>query len=199
MTKTVEFLYDFGSPNAYFAWRVLPGIAEKAGADLVLKPVLLGGVFKATGNQSPVMAYANVQGKLAYENLEMQRYIAKHGLTSFTFNPHFPQNSLLMMRAAMVAEAQSTLHPYTEACFKAMWEDGAKLDEPETFVSVLTEAGLNGQALLEGAQDPAHKEALKTATAQAVERGIFGVPTIFVGDDMYFGKERMGQIEEALA
>ncbi|MEM1379328.1 MAG: 2-hydroxychromene-2-carboxylate isomerase [Pseudomonadota bacterium] len=199
MSKAIEFYFDFGSPNAYFAWRVLPEIARRTGAEIVLKPVLIGGIFKATGNQPPMMAFGKVQGKLAYEQLEIQRFIKKHQLTEFQFNPGFPINTLLMMRGAFaVTSGGGDIDPYVAACFKAMWEDGEKMDDPDTVLRVLNDAGLDGAAIIAGAAEADVKEALKTETAAAVERGIFGLPTFFVGDEMFFGKERLGQVEDEL-
>lgn len=197
--KTVEFLVDVVSPNAYLTWRVLPGLAERCGAKLKMTPVLLGGIFKATGNRPPMMAFGEVRGKLAYENLEIQRFVARHALDKFAWNPAFPLNSLTMMRGAFAAEERGELTAYLDACFAGMWEDGERMDDPETLVRVLNSAGLDGQTLVDAAQDRTYKQALKASTDNAAERGAFGVPTFFVGEEMFFGKERLGQVEEALA
>ena len=196
--RDIEFYFDFGSPNAYFVHKVLPGLAERAGARALWKPVLLGGSFKATGNQSPMMAFGQVKGKLAYEQREIERFVKKHLLSEYQFNPHFPVNSLLMMRGAIFAEREGMLSAYVDACFSAMWETGQAMADPDVVRQVLDGAGLNGAAILEWAQEPAVKEALKERTEEAVARGLFGVPTIFVGDEMFFGKERLGQIEDHL-
>ncbi|NRA29831.1 MAG: 2-hydroxychromene-2-carboxylate isomerase [Parvularculaceae bacterium] len=196
--KTVEFLFDFGSPNAYFSWRVLPQIAERAGATIVPTPVLLGGIFKATNNQSPMMAFGNVQGKLAYEQIEIQRFIKKHQLTEFQFNPNFPVNTLHLMRGAVYAAQQGFMDAYLSAGFKAMWEQGLKMDDPEVFTGALDAAGLDGAAIFAGTQDAAVKDGLKQNTENAVARGVFGIPTFFVGDEMFFGKDRLGQVEDEL-
>lgn len=199
MTKTLDFIFDFGSPNAYYAYKALPPILERTGAELKLIPCLLGGIFKSTGNQAPMMAFGNIKGKLDYDRIEIQRFIAKHSLTDFRFNPNFPVNTLILMRAAIAAELDGRLTEYVEAGLKHMWEDGLKMDAPDVFVKAMTESGFDGAALLERTQDPDVKAKLVENTAAAVERGSFGIPTFYVGDEMFFGKERLGQIEEELS
>ena len=199
MMKTVEFIFDFGSPNAYLAHQVLPDIAARAGVQFVYRPCLLGGVFKATGNQSPMTAFAGIPSKLAYEQLEMQRFIKTHGIDRFRFNPHFPVNTLMLMRGAIAAEAGGFLPAYVEAGFVAMWEQGLKMDDPAVFAKAFDDAGLDGAAILEKTQDPAVKQKLVENTENAVARGVFGVPTFFVGNEIFFGKDRLAQVEEALA
>ena len=199
MSKTLDFIFDFGSPNAYYSMKALPGILERTGADLNLIPCLLGGIFKSTNNNPPMVAFGDVQGKLAYEQLESTRFEKKHGITDFTFNPHFPVNTLLLMRGAVAAEMDGCLEAYVEAGLKAMWEDGQKMDDPEVFQQAMTAAGLDGENLLARTADPEVKAKLIDNTAKAVERGAFGIPTFYVGDEMFFGKERLGQVEEELA
>ena len=199
MTKTVDFIFDFGSPNAYLAWKVLPGIAARTGATVNLIPCLLGGIFKATGNQSPATAFGAIQGKLAYESLETTRFVKKHGLTAFKFNPHFPVNTLMIMRGQIAAQRLGVGEAYLATVLKAMWEDGQKMDDPEVAAQVLTAAGLDARAILEATQDPAVKAELVANTEAAVGRGVFGIPSFFVGDEMFFGKDRLGQVEEELA
>ena len=199
MTRTVEFIFDFGSPNAYLAWKVLPAIAARAGAEIVLKPCLLGGIFKLTGNQSPMTAFGGIKGKLDYEMLETRRFIAAHGLTAFQFNPHFPVNTLLLMRGMVAAQRAGVGPAYLDAMLKGMWEQGLKLDAPEVFVAALDAAGLDGAALLAATADPEVKAALMAHTEAAVARGVFGIPTFFVGDEMFFGKDRLSQVEAELA
>jgi len=194
--KTLEFIFDVASPNAYLAYEVLPDILERTGAALTLTPCLLGGIFKATGNQAPMIAFAGVKGKMAYEMLETRRFVETHGLVRFRMNPHFPVNTLTIMRGAMAAELEGRLTPYVEAVLPAMWEDGLKLDDPAVFQSVLERAGLGD--LAPRSQDEAVKARLVANTQAAVERGVFGIPTFFVGEEMFFGKERLGQVEEAL-
>jgi len=198
MTKTLELIFDFGSPNAYLTLKVLPGILDRTGAELVVTPCLLGGIFKATGNKAPMVQYAGVPAKLAYENLEMRRFIERHGLTRFRLNPHFPVNTLLIMRGAIVAADEGRLDAYVEAVNRAMWEEGLKMDDPAVAAAFLSANGFDGPALLARTQEPAIKEQLAANTEAAVARGVFGIPTFFVGDAMFFGKDRLAQVEEAL-
>ncbi len=197
--KTVEFIFDFGSPNAYLAHKVLPGIAARTGATIVLLPCLLGGIFKLTGNQAPMVAFGGIKGKIAYEMLETRRFIEAHGLSAFRFNPHFPVNTLLLMRGMVAAQRAAVGQAYLDAMLRGMWEEGLKLDDPEVFVATAGAAGLDGQGLLAASTDPAVKAELAANTDSAVERGVFGIPTFFVGDEMFFGKERLGQVEAELA
>ena len=199
MAKVVDFIFDFGSPNAYLAWKVLPGIAERTGAKINLIPCLLGGIFKATGNQSPVIAFGAIKGKLAYEMLETRRFVEAHGLTAFQMNPHFPVNTLLIMRGLIAAQRQGVAEPYVAAVASAMWEQGLKMDDPDVVAEALTKAGLDARAILEATQDPDVKAELVANTEAAVERGVFGIPTFFVGDEMFFGKDRLTQVEAELA
>ena len=199
MSKTLDFIFDFASPNAYFVYQALPPILERTNAQLNVIPCLLGGLFKATGNQAPMLAFQGVRGKLEYDQLEIRRFVEKHALNHFKLNPHFPVNTLLLMRGAIAAQNSGQLEEYIEAGLSSMWEQELKMDEPEVFVQAMTAAGLDGQALLESTQDPAVKAKLMENTAAAVERGAFGIPTFYVGDEMFFGKERLQQIEEELS
>jgi 2-hydroxychromene-2-carboxylate isomerase len=198
MAKTIDFIFDFGSPNGYLAWKVLPGIAARSGATVNLIPSLLGGIFKITGNQSPGLAFGGIKGKLAYEGRETERFVEKHGLTDYRFNPHFPVNTLLIMRGLVAARRAGVGDRYLEAVLKAMWEDGQKMDDPAVVAEVLTQAGLDAKAILEATQDPEVKAELMANTEAAAARGVFGIPSFFVGDEMFFGKERLGQVEEEL-
>ena len=198
MANTLEFLFDFGAPNGYLAWKVLPALIGRTGAELILTPILLGGVFKATNNRAPIIAYAEVPAKLAYEQLELRRFVTTNGLTRFRFNPHFPVNSLTLMRMAMVAQADGDLPRFVDAAYAAMWEDGHDMADPAVIADVLTAAGFDATSLLTRAQEPAAKDALAANTQAAVERGTFGVPTFFVGKEMFWGKERLAQVEDAL-
>ena len=195
----IEFIFDFGSPNAYLSHKVLPQIAARTGAAIKLVPCLLGGIFKLTGNQAPFSAFGHINGKLAYEQLELQRFVAKHGLSRFAFNPHFPLNTLLIMRGMVAAQRAGVAEAYLDAVLAGMWEDGRKMDDPEVVLAVLNDAGLDGHALLEATQDPAVKAELVANTEAAAARGVFGIPTYFVGEEMFFGKERLEQLEECLA
>jgi 2-hydroxychromene-2-carboxylate isomerase len=198
MSRTIEFIFDFGSPNAYLAYRALPPMLERTGAALIINPCLLGGIFKSTGNQAPTAAFANVKGKLAYESLEIRRFVEKHRLTKFRFNPHFPVNSLLITRGLVAAEMAGVSENYVETVLAAMWEDGLKMDDPAVVVATLSKAGLDGEKLVARTQDDDVKQKLVANTQAAVERGVFGIPTFFIGAEMFFGKERLGQVEDEL-
>ncbi|MDP2011125.1 MAG: 2-hydroxychromene-2-carboxylate isomerase [Phenylobacterium sp.] len=199
MGKTIDFIFDFGSPNGYLSWKVLPGIAARHGATVNLIPCLLGGIFKATGNQSPVTAFGGVKGKLEYEGLETKRFVAAHGLTAYRSNPHFPVNTLLIMRGLVAARRAGVGDAYLEAVVSAMWEQGLKMDDPEVVAGVLTKAGLDARAILEATQDPEVKAELAANTEAAVARGAFGVPTFFVDGEMFFGKDRLHAVEAELS
>jgi 2-hydroxychromene-2-carboxylate isomerase len=199
MTVTVEFHFDFGSPNAYLSHRVIPAIERRTGARFRYVPVLLGGVFKATGNRSPGEAFAGIRGKLDYERLETERFLRRHGITNYVRNPFFPVNTLRIMRGAAAAELDDSLARYVEAVFHHMWEAPKKMDEPEVIRAALDESGLNGAAILARAEDPAAKPRLIANTEASVARGTFGSPTFFVGEEMWFGKDRLRDVEEAIA
>ena len=194
-----QFLFDFGSPNAYLAHRAIPAIEARTGAKFAYVPVLLGGVFKATGNRSPMEAFAGIPAKLAYEARERERFVAKHGLTKFAANPHFPVNTLAIMRGAVAARRLGVFEAYVEAVFAAMWEQGRKMDDPAVIAEVLDAAGLPAAELIALTQDPAVKDELVANTGAAVARGVFGSPSFFVGDELWFGKDRLGEVEAAIA
>ncbi|MGR4890094.1 2-hydroxychromene-2-carboxylate isomerase [Sphingopyxis sp. LARHCG72] len=196
--KTLELIFDFGSPNAYLCMKALPELLDRTGADLVITPCLLGGIFKATGNKAPMIQYADAPAKLAYENLEMRRFIERHGLAKFRINPHFPVNTLTIMRGAIVAADEGTLDDYVDAVNRAMWEEGLKMDDLEVIATFLSANGFDGPALLARTQEPEIKAKLVQNTEAAVSRGVFGIPTFFVGSEMFFGKDRLAQVEEAL-
>jgi 2-hydroxychromene-2-carboxylate isomerase len=198
MSATIEFIFDFASPNAYLAYRALPPILARAGARLVISPCLLGGIFKATGNVAPTVAFAPIKGKLEYEMLELRRFVAKHRLDKFRLNPHFPVNTLMLMRGLVAAREIGQEAGYLEMGLEGLWEEGLKLDDPEVLARRVDSAGLNSASLLAAAQTDRVKLKLADNTAAAVARGVFGVPTFFVGDDMFFGKDRLAQIEEAV-
>ena len=196
---SVEFHFDFGSPNAYLSHKVIPEVEARTGVTFTYVPVLLGGVFKATGNQSPVMAFAGVRNKPEYERLEMMRFIERHGLTqAFAMNPHFPVNTLAIMRGAVAAQHLDVFKPYVNAIYAAMWQGAQKMDDPETIGRVLTAADLPADALMAKAQEAGIKQELVDTTTASVERGNFGSPTFFVKDQMWFGKDRLRDVEEAI-
>lgn len=198
MSIDLQFHFDFGSPNAYFVHRVIPNIELRTGAQFTYVPVLLGGIFKATNNQAPMIAFAGIQNKLDYGTLEIQRFIKRHGLTQFRMNTHFPVNTLQIMRAAVAAEAEGVLPLYVETVFAAMWERSLKMDDPQVIAATLTEAGLDAEKLIALSQTPEVKAKLAANTEATVARGTFGIPTVFVNDDIYFGKDAIRDIEEEI-
>ena len=194
----VEFHFDFGSPNAYLAHRVIPGIEARTGARFRYVPVLLGGVFKATGNRSPAEAYAGIRNKPEYERLETERFVRRHRIEGYVRNPFFPVNTLQMMRGAAAAEVDGGLERYIEAMFHHMWEAPKRMDDAAVFRDALIASGLDADAVLARAADPAVKAKLIANTEMSVARGAFGSPTFFVGDAIYFGKDRLRDVEEAV-
>ncbi len=192
------FWFDYGSPNAYLSHRVIPEIETRTGARFTYVPVLLGGIFKMTGNQAPNMAFANIPHKLAYENKELQRFVARHGLDQYRFNPHFPVNTLLMMRITAGAEMDGGMAEVAEVFFRAMWEDGLKMDDPAIVGETLAAAGFSAEKLMARAQDQEVKDQLLANTQSAYEKGVFGIPSFLVGDEMFFGKDRLREVEEML-
>ena len=198
MSATIEFIFDFGSPNAYLAFRALPPILERTGARLAIIPCLLGGIFKATGNQAPMVAFTPIKGKFEYEMLEVRRFIARHRFEKFRLNPHFPVNTLMLMRGFVAAREAGSEAAYLEMGLEGMWEEGLKLDDLDVLARRIDAAGLDSASLLAAAETDPVKQKLADNTAAAVARGVFGIPTFFVGDEMFFGKERLGQVEEAI-
>ena len=197
MAKRVEFLFDIGGPNSYLAHAMLPDLCARTGAEVVYVPILLGGLFKLTNNQAPMMRYAETPAKQKYEMLEFDRFIKAYAIP-FRMNPRFPINSLYIMRGAIAAQQLGCSAPYVDAVMVAMWHDGADLSNVDVVRNVLDKAGLDSAALLALADDPEVKAELIANTEAAAKRGAFGVPTFFVGDEMFWGKERLGQVEAAL-
>ncbi len=195
----VAFYFDFGSPNAYLSHKVIPGIEARTGARFDYVPVLLGGLFKLTGNRSPAEAFAGIKNKLAYEGLETQRFVRRNGLTAYRSNPFFPVNTLKIMRGAVAAQGQGVFDAYVEAVFHHMWEAPKKMDDPEVIAAALTESGLDAAALMAGTEDPQVKQALLDNTTKAFEAGAFGSPSFLVDGELYFGKDRLRDVEEAIA
>jgi len=196
MPATIDFIFDFASPNGYLAYHALKGVTERTGSSVNYIPCLLGGIFKSTGNQAPFVAFAGVKGKNEYGMLEIKRYLKKYGLTKFKMNEHFPLNTVMLQRGALVAEQDGKLLEYIDACLTSVWEENKKMDDKDVFVAELNSKGFDGANILERTQDPEIKKKLIDNTAAAVERGTFGIPTFYVGDEMFFGKERVGQVEE---
>lgn len=197
MTKTVEFIFDFVSPNAYLAWYPLREMLAGQGASLTITPVFLGGMHKLTGNAPPMIRDAGIKGKNEYGMLEMRRFIARHDLQRFTMNPQFPFNSVTLQRMLIALEGDDRID-FIEAMLPPIWERGLDVTDAEQVGAALGAAGFNGESLLAQSQDPAIKQALIDSTEDAVNRGAFGIPTFYIGEEMFFGKERLGQMEEML-
>ncbi|MES1990115.1 MAG: 2-hydroxychromene-2-carboxylate isomerase [Pseudomonadota bacterium] len=193
-----EHHFDFGSPNSYLAWKILPGIEQRTGITFDYVPMLLGGVFKLTGNQPPMAAFGNIKNKPQYEMLEMQRFIAKHKLDKFKFNSHFPVNTVQIMRGAVVAQMEGNLPKYLDIVFRAMWETSKKMDDAEVIRTELDAGGLDGAHIIARIQDQDVKDKLMANTTASVERGAFGAPTFFVGGEIFFGKDRVRDVEEEI-
>ncbi len=193
MTKTVDFYYDYGSPAAYLAWTQLPKLCADHGAELVAHPILLGGVFKATGNQSPVV----IEAKGAWMFGDLERHAAHYGV-SFSQNPYFIINTLPLMRGAMWARAAGRLAEYDKVMFEAIWVNQKDMNNVAVIGEVLAEGGFDAAEVTEAVQDAAIKAELIEVTSAAVERGLFGVPTMFVGGQMHFGQDRLDWVARAL-
>jgi 2-hydroxychromene-2-carboxylate isomerase len=197
MTRAIELIFDFVSPNAYLVWQPLRALAARQGAHLIITPAFLGGMHKLTGNAPPFIRDADIKGKNAYAKLEMQRFIDKHGLHRFRMNPAFPFNSVNLLRMLVSLEGDDRIR-LIEALNPAIWEQGLDVTDAAAVAAVLTNAGFDAQALVARTQDGAIKQALIDNTEKAVARGAFGIPSFFIGAEMFFGKERLGQIEEML-
>ena len=198
MTPKVEFHFDFGSPNAYFVHKLVPQVEQRTGAKLAYVPILLGGVFKLTNNQPPMVQFKGVKNKQEYQRLEIVRFIKKHGLAAFKMNPHFPVNTVQIMRGAAAAEMDGQLARYVDAVFRHMWEEGRKMDDPEVIRAALDASGIDGARVLARIQDQDVKDKLLQNTEASVARGTFGAPTFFVGDEIFFGKDRLRDVEEEI-
>ena len=199
MTKTVDFYFDFASPNAYLSHQVVPVIEERTGTKFNYIPVLLGGIFKATNNKPPMEAFFGILNKNEYQSVEMKRFQERHGIDKFKMNPHFPVMSLQIIRGAVGAKQDGYLDKYIDEVLKHMWEEPKKMDDPEVIKEAFIESGFDADRLMNQMQDPDIKSQLIENTENAVKRGTFGIPTFFVGDDIYFGKDTLWQVEEALA
>lgn len=193
----VQFLFDFGSPNSYLSHKVIPRIEARQGVQFEYVPVLLGGLFKLTGNCSPAEAFAGIKNKPEYGKLEMRRFMEKHGL-AYEHNPFWPINTLQIMRGAVAAQKNGTFARYVDAVFAHMWEQGLKMDDPLVIAAALDAAGLDGAGFKARIADPEVKQTLVANTEQAFARGAFGSPTFFVGEEMYFGKDQLRDVEEEI-
>ena len=198
MTKQVDFYFDFASPNAYLSHKVVSGIEERTGAKFNYIPVLLGGIFKATNNKPPMEAFFGIMNKNEYQSIEMQRFQERHGIDKFKMNPHFPVISLQIIRGAVGAQKDGYLDEYIDEVLKHMWEEPKKMDDPAVIKEALTESGFDAERLMEQMQDPEIKAQLISNTEEAVNRGTFGIPTFFVGEEIFFGKDTLWQVEELL-
>tara|TARA_R110000824_G_scaffold366730_1_gene555477 strand:- start:87562 stop:88179 length:618 start_codon:yes stop_codon:yes gene_type:complete len=195
---TVEHHFDFGSPNSYLAWKVIPEIEKRTGVTFRNVPVLLGGVFKLTGNQPPMIAFGNIKNKPDYDRIEMQRFIARHNLMKFKMNTHFPVNTVQIMRGAIVAQMENNLSKYLDVVFRAMWEESKKMDDAEVIRAELDAGGFDGAHILARIQEQDVKDQLLANTSASVERGTFGAPTFYVGKEIFFGKDRLRDVEEEI-
>lgn len=193
MAKIIDFYFDVGSPASYLAWTQLESLAEKMGAEINWKPMLLGGVFKATGNSSPAM----IPAKARYTRMDMERF-ARGYKVPFVFNPYFPVNTLYLMRGAVAFLDTPAFNAYLQAIFTGMWADKKNLGDPKVVAEVLSKAGFDPAEVIARCDDDAVKTRLKQLTEEAVERGVFGAPTFFVEDEMFFGQDRLGQLENHL-
>jgi 2-hydroxychromene-2-carboxylate isomerase len=194
----VEFLFDFGSPNAFLCHKVIPNIEARTGVPFNYVPILLGGIFKATGNQSPATAYAHIRNKLEYERLETERFVRKHDIKGFGYSPFFPVNTLMLMRGAIAARTLGVFDRYVDEMYRHMWVDHKKLDDPAVLAAALTESGFDAPRLAEMSGSPAVKAELIANTERAVERGAFGAPTFYVDGEMWFGKDRLADVEQVI-
>jgi len=193
MAKSVDFYFDYGSPTSYLAYTQMPGVAKRTGATVNYLPILLGGVFQATGNRSPV----EVAAKGKWMQGDLQHFAERYNVP-YKWNPHFPINTLPLMRGATYAAREGFLLPYSDAIYKAVWADGLNMGDPAVIGKVLQEAGIDAQKVIAATQEQAVKDSLKDTTQQAIERGLFGAPTFFVGERMHFGQDRLPYVEELL-
>ncbi|MGO4716887.1 2-hydroxychromene-2-carboxylate isomerase [Bradyrhizobium sp. 2TAF24] len=193
-----QFLFDVGSPNAYLSHLVIPEIERRTGVTFEYVPVLLGGIFKLTNNRSPIEAFGGVKNKLAFHAVETRRFLERYHLKPYVMNPFFPVNTLLLMRGAVAAEIDGDFARYVDAAFHHMWAEPKKMDDPEVAAKALAESGLDAARLLARTRDDDVKSRLMANTQNAVDRGAYGSPTFFVGDEMFFGKEQLRDVEELI-
>jgi 2-hydroxychromene-2-carboxylate isomerase len=194
----VEFMFDFGSPNAYLAEKVIPDIERRTGVKFEYVPVLLGGIYKLTNNRSPAEYLAGIKNKPEFMQLEMERFIRRHNITSFRKNPFFPVNTLQLMRGAVAARLEGVFEPYFHAAYHHMWEEPKKMDDPQVARAAFLSSSVDFDRLFARAQQQDVKDRLLKLTQDAVDRGAFGSPTFFVGKEMFFGKDQLRDVEEAI-
>jgi len=196
VSSNPQFMFDVGSPNAFLSHEAIPAIEKRTGVKFEYVPILLGGIFKATNNRSPAETLAGVKNKPEFLAIETERFVKRFKVQPYVWNPFFPVNTLNLMRAAVAAQFEGVFEPYVEAAFHHMWREPKKMDDPEVAAKALTSSGLDGANLLARAQEPDVKAKLIANTQAAVERGAFGSPTFFVGNEMFFGKEQLREVEE---
>lgn len=196
--QQIEFMYDFGSPNAYLAHKCLSEIAQRCNAKMINRPILIGGIFKATNNKPPMIAFSDIPGKVEYMHVEMARFIERHKIP-FKFNPHFPVNTLNVMRAAIFAQGKDWEINYIDVVFDAMWLNGLDMSNLDTIQNVLSNAGLPADDIIGAMQDADIKTQLADSTRDAVDRKVYGSPTMFVGDEIFFGKDSLSDLEWRLS
>jgi 2-hydroxychromene-2-carboxylate isomerase len=194
-----QFMFDFGSPNAFLSHEAIPAIEKRTGAKFQYVPILLGGIFKATNNKSPAETLAGIKNKREFHELETERFVARFHVKPYIWNPFFPINTLNLMRAAVAAQFEGGFEKYIEAAFHHMWVEPKKMDDPDVALKALTASGLDAAKLFARAQDADVKAKLIENTQSAVERGAFGSPTFFVGKEMFFGKEQLREVEELIS
>ena len=194
-----QFMFDFGSPNAFLSHEAIPAIEKRTGVKFEYVPVLLGGIFKATNNKSPAETLAGVKNKREFHAIETERFVKRFGVKPYTMNPFFPVNTLNLMRAAVAAQFEGVFEEYVDAAFHHMWVEPKRMDDPEVATKALAASGLDAAKLLARSQDADVKAKLIENTQSAVERGAFGSPTFFVGNEMFFGKEQLREVEELVS
>jgi 2-hydroxychromene-2-carboxylate isomerase len=199
VSSNPQFLFDVGSPNAFLSHEAIPAIEKRTGVKFEYVPILLGGIFKATNNRSPAESLAGIKNKPEFLAIETERFVKRFQVQPYVMNPFFPVNTLNLMRAAVAAQFEGVFEPYVEAAFHHMWREPKKMDNPEVAVKALTSSGLDGAKLFARAQEPDVKAKLVANTQAAVERGAFGSPTFFVGNEMFFGKEQLREVEEMVS
>lgn len=199
MRQNPQFLFDFGSPNAFLSHEAIPAIENRTGVKFEYVPILLGGIFKATNNKSPAETLSGIRNKPEFMALETERFVKRFAVKPYTWNPFFPVNTLTLMRAAVAARFENVFDRYVEAAFHHMWVEPKKMDDPEVAAKALASSGLDAARLLARSQDADVKARLIENTQSAVERGAFGSPTFFVGKEMFFGKEQLREVEEMVS
>ena len=200
MSRTsAQFLFDFGSPNAFLSHEAIPAIETRTGTKFTYVPILLGGIFKATNNKSPAETLAGIKNKREFHEVETQRFIRRFNVKPYVMNPYFPVNTLNLMRGAIAAQFEGVFEKYVDAAFHHMWAEPKKMDDAAVAAAALNASGLDAAKLLARAQDADVKTRLIENTQSAVERGAFGSPTFFVGNEMFFGKEQLREVEELIA